>query len=38
MLGHSFGGYLAVLYNQKYPGHIKRLILLSPVGTSFKTK
>lgn len=32
LLGHSLGGYLAVSYALKYPGHIKKLILASPVG------
>ncbi|KJZ79820.1 hypothetical protein HIM_00534 [Hirsutella minnesotensis 3608] len=32
LLGHSLGGYLAVSYATKYPGHLKKLILASPVG------
>lgn len=32
LLGHSLGGYLAVSYSLKYPGHLKKLILASPVG------
>ncbi|KAF5123606.1 putative cardiolipin-specific deacylase, mitochondrial [Metarhizium anisopliae] len=32
LLGHSLGGYLAVSYAIKYPGHLKKLILASPVG------
>jgi len=32
LLGHSLGGYLAVAYALKYPGHINKLILASPVG------
>lgn len=32
LLGHSLGGYLAVSYALKYPGHIKKLILASPAG------
>src|SRR5690606_27292329 len=32
LLGHSLGGYLAVCYALKYPGHLKKLILASPVG------
>ncbi|KAK4081768.1 uncharacterized protein Triagg1_2509 [Trichoderma aggressivum f. europaeum] len=32
LLGHSLGGYLAVSYALKYPGHLKKLILASPVG------
>jgi cardiolipin-specific phospholipase len=32
LLGHSLGGYLAISYALKYPGHLKKLILASPVG------
>jgi cardiolipin-specific phospholipase len=32
LLGHSMGGYMAVAYSLKYPGHLKKLILASPVG------
>lgn len=32
LLGHSLGGYLAVSYALRYPGHLKKLILASPVG------
>ncbi|KAH8681225.1 Alpha/Beta hydrolase protein [Xylariales sp. PMI_506] len=32
LLGHSLGGYLAISYALKYPGHINKLILASPVG------
>ena len=32
LLGHSLGGYLAVCYALKYPGHLNKLILASPVG------
>ena len=32
LLGHSMGGYLAVCYALKYPGHLNKLILVSPVG------
>ena len=32
LLGHSLGGYMAVAYALKYPGHINKLILASPVG------
>ena len=30
--GHSFGGYLAGLYAAKFPLHIKKLLLVSPIG------
>jgi cardiolipin-specific phospholipase len=32
LIGHSLGGYMAVAYALKYPGHLKKLILASPVG------
>mmetsp|Transcript_2211 Transcript_2211/g.6665 ORF Transcript_2211/g.6665 Transcript_2211/m.6665 type:complete len:381 (+) Transcript_2211:44-1186(+) len=32
LLGHSIGGYLAVAYAERYPQHVDRLILASPVG------
>ncbi|QIX00539.1 hypothetical protein AMS68_006056 [Peltaster fructicola] len=32
LMGHSLGGYLAVCYALKYPGHLNKLILASPVG------
>lgn len=32
LLGHSLGGYLAVSYALKYPGHLNKLILASPAG------
>lgn len=32
LVGHSMGGYMAVCYALKYPGHLNKLILASPVG------
>lgn len=32
LVGHSLGGYLAAAYTLKYPGHLDKLILASPVG------
>ena len=32
LLGHSLGGYMTVAYALKYPGHLNKLILASPVG------
>lgn len=32
LLGHSLGGYISVAYALKYPGHLNKLILASPVG------
>ena len=36
LAGHSMGGYLSVAYAEKYPQHVERLILLSPVGVPEK--
>ena len=32
LIGHSLGGYMAVAYALKYPGHLNKLVLASPVG------
>lgn len=32
LVAHSMGGYMAVCYALKYPGHLNKLILASPVG------
>ena len=32
LVGHSFGGYQVGLYASKYPYHIKKLVLASPIG------
>lgn len=32
LFGHSLGGYMAVAYALKYPGHLRKLVLCSPVG------
>lgn len=32
LLGHSLGGYMACAYALKYPGHLNKLVLASPVG------
>lgn len=32
LMGHSLGGYMAVAYALKYPGHLNKLVLASPVG------
>jgi len=37
LAGHSMGGYLSVAYAEKYPQHVEKLILLSPVGVPEKT-
>lgn len=36
--GHSLGGYIAVAYSEKYPQHVEKLVLLSPVGVPSKSK
>lgn len=40
LLGHSWGGLLAVLYAAKYPGRVERLVLLCPIGprTGWRTE
>ena len=38
MCGHSLGGYMAAIYSIKYPQHVKKLFLISPVGFSEKPK
>lgn len=37
LAGHSFGGYMACAYCEKYPERVERLILLSPVGVPEET-
>ena len=37
LIGHSFGGYLSGFYAMKYENHVKKLICLSPAGTSYIT-
>lgn len=32
LAGHSFGGYISGLYASYYPQHLKKLLMLSPVG------
>lgn len=32
LLGHSMGGYMSVAYCERYPQHVAKLLLLSPVG------
>jgi abhydrolase domain-containing protein 5 len=32
LLGHSFGGYLSGVYASAFPQHIKKLLLVSPLG------
>lgn len=34
LIGHSFGGYICGMYASKYFFHVKKLILLSPLGVS----
>jgi cardiolipin-specific phospholipase len=37
LLGHSFGGYFSACYAMRYPEHVEKLILASPVGMGEKT-
>jgi len=32
LAGHSMGGYISIAYCEKYPQHVERLVLISPVG------
>ncbi|KAJ1996886.1 hypothetical protein GGI04_005606, partial [Coemansia thaxteri] len=32
LCGHSFGGYMVARYALKYPQHVEKLVLLSPIG------
>lgn len=32
LAGHSMGGYLSVAYCERYPQHVEKLVLISPVG------
>ncbi|EIM24059.1 alpha/beta-hydrolase [Wallemia mellicola CBS 633.66] len=32
LIGHSLGGYISTVYALKYPEHVKKLILVSPIG------
>ncbi|KAI8320295.1 alpha/beta-hydrolase [Martensiomyces pterosporus] len=32
LCGHSFGGYMSALYALKYPEHVEKLVLISPIG------
>ena len=34
LIGHSFGGYVSGLYATRYPHHVKKLLMLSPLGVS----
>jgi cardiolipin-specific phospholipase len=38
LAGHSMGGYLSVAYTERYPQHVAKLILLSPVGVPQKVE
>lgn len=34
LMGHSFGGFVSAHYANRYPQHVKHLLLLSPIGAS----
>ena len=34
LVGHSLGAYLAACYALEYPSHIRKLMMISPVGMS----
>jgi len=36
LAGHSYGGYLVGLYALEYPEHLRKLLLISPIGYQFK--
>lgn len=36
LVGHSWGGYISGLYSLQYSQHIKKLILVSPIGFQFE--
>ena len=36
LAGHSFGGYISACYALKYPQHVSKLLMLSPVGVPEK--
>jgi len=36
LAAHSFGGYVCGCYAEKYPQHIKKLLLMSPIGYQVK--
>ncbi|EGR30718.1 hypothetical protein IMG5_124850 [Ichthyophthirius multifiliis] len=38
LVGHSFGGYMALNYALKYPQNVENLILLSPMGATKKSE
>jgi cardiolipin-specific phospholipase len=37
LAGHSMGGYISVAYTERYPQHVDRLILISPMGVPEET-
>ena len=38
LVAHSFGGYMSGNYTCKYPQHVKKLLLLSPVGIKVRAE
>ena len=37
LAGHSYGAYLACHFANRYPHHVRRLVLISPLGVGFYT-
>lgn len=37
LAGHSFGGHLTGLYTVRYPNHVKKLLIMSPIGVGYFT-
>ena len=38
LAGHSFGAYMIGQYAYRYPQHVKKFVMLSPLGVKFYTK
>ena len=36
LIGHSYGGYTSSIYAHRYPQHVKKLILVSPIGYTYE--
>jgi len=38
LVGHSFGGFMGANYAMKHPEYLNNLVLLSPLGVTYKSK